>query len=220
MGLQFEPQDQVTAPGGLAAEPQPVAAAAAFGNGDGYAFAVQLDGGLAAVERLQQVQLQLSFDRPGYRLALAASEELVACAGLEAEAGAASTERAAEQALEEVTEAVQVFGVHALETGLLACGTCERHPAAFAAELVVEAALLFVVQDGVGLVDLLEPLLGGRIIGVAVRVIGSSQLAEGAAYLLLRGGPGYAQYVVIVLVLCQLPSPPPHRSEEHTSELQ
>src|SRR5690625_7346705 len=117
MGLQFEPQDQVTAPGGLAAEPQPVAAAAAFGNGDGYAVAVQLDGGLAAVESLQQVQLQLSFDRPGYGLALAASEELVGCAGLEAEAGAASTERAAEQALDEGTEAVQGAGAPDVERG-------------------------------------------------------------------------------------------------------
>ena len=47
------------------------------------------------------------------------------------------------------------------------------------AELVVELALLGVGQDRVGLVDVLEPLLGGLVARVPVRMVLARELAEG-----------------------------------------
>src|ERR687895_644892 len=55
------------------------------------------------------------------------------------------------------------------------------------AELVVALALLGVAEHLVGLVELLEALLGLAIAGIDVGVVAARQLAEGRSDLLLRG---------------------------------
>ena len=69
------------------------------------------------------------------------------------------------------------------------------------AQEVVLLALLRVGQDGVGLVDVLEPLLGGLVAGVAVRVMLPGELAEGLLDVGLGGAPRHAQDLVVVPVL-------------------
>ena len=66
------------------------------------------------------------------------------------------------------------------------------------AELVVGGALLRVLQDLVGLVDLLEPLLGRLVARVAVRVVLHGELAEGPLELGFLGALGHAEDLVVV----------------------
>jgi hypothetical protein len=64
---------------------------------------------------------------------------------------------------------------------------------------VVLLALVLVGQDRVRLLDLLEALLGGRVIGVRVGVVLTRKLAVGLLDLLLRGPLLDAQGVVVVV---------------------
>jgi hypothetical protein len=66
------------------------------------------------------------------------------------------------------------------------------------AELVVGGALLIVLEDLVGLVDLLEPPLGLTIAGIAVRVVLHGQLAVSRLELLGRGVPADPKHLVVV----------------------
>src|SRR4029077_13978312 len=75
-----------------------------------------------------------------------------------------------------------------------------------AAERVVAPPQLPVRQHVVGLRDLLEALLGGRVL-VDVGVVRPRQLAVRALDLLLVGGPRDAQDLVEVSGLCHGPSP-------------
>ena len=60
-------------------------------------------------------------------------------------------------------------------------------PARHRAEAVVLGALVGIGQDGVGLVDLLEALLGLLVAGVPVGVVLQRELAEGLLELGLAG---------------------------------
>src|SRR4029077_13026218 len=66
-------------------------------------------------------------------------------------------------------------------------------------ELVVLLPLLRIAEDLVGLVDLLEPLLGRLVALVHVRVMFAGELAEGGPDLLLGSRPGNAQGRVVIL---------------------
>ena len=68
-----------------------------------------------------------------------------------------------------------------------------------APEGVVTAPRLRIGQDVVGLRDVLEPVLGPRVV-VDVRMVGAGQLAVGALDLVLAGVPRHAQDLVEVLV--------------------
>ena len=68
------------------------------------------------------------------------------------------------------------------------------------AELVVHTALLVVLQDFVGLVYLLEPVLGGLVAGVEVRMIFAGKLLVGLRYLIFASRTLNAQQFVIILV--------------------
>src|SRR5690606_18129991 len=143
----------------------------AGGDVDRDAVAVYGERCLAALEGGEQVEFQFSFHVAGHRSgALETGEILPVPACLEAGATeSASCERPAEQTLEEVTESSQVVRIHALEAGA-GGGPAEALGTALAAVLVIEAALLLVVQHRVGLVDFLEALLGRRVIRIAVGV--------------------------------------------------
>src|SRR5579859_7761260 len=69
------------------------------------------------------------------------------------------------------------------------------------AQLVVALALLGVGEDGVGLVGVLEALLGGLVVGVAVRMQLTCQAAVGLLDLGLRRRLRHTQDLVVVLVV-------------------
>src|SRR5262249_40213921 len=73
-------------------------------------------------------------------------------------------------------------------------------------EHVVRLALLRVGQHAVGLVDLLEPLVGARL-RVDVRMPLLGQLAERALDVCVRGAARHAKNVVIVTGTCHLLAP-------------
>ena len=75
-----------------------------------------------------------------------------------------------------------------------------------APEGVVPAPRLRIGQDVVGLGDVLEPVLGPRVV-VDVRVVGAGQLAVGALDVLLAGVPRHAQDLVEVLAVGHQPGP-------------
>src|SRR5690606_25343854 len=68
------------------------------------------------------------------------------------------------------------------------------------AETVVGGALLLVLQDVVGLVDLLELLLGRRVTRIPVRVILHGQLSIGLLDFVGTGRAGDPELLVIVLL--------------------
>jgi hypothetical protein len=65
-------------------------------------------------------------------------------------------------------------------------------------EAVVSRPLLRIFQDVVGLVDFLEPVLGGLVARLCIRMILLGELAEGALQLLLVSGPPHPKNFVIV----------------------
>src|SRR5438477_1943042 len=67
-------------------------------------------------------------------------------------------------------------------------------------ERVVLLALVRIGQDGIRLVDVLEPPLRRLVTGFDVRVVLPGQLAEGLPDLGLAGCPGHPQDPVVVLV--------------------
>jgi len=69
------------------------------------------------------------------------------------------------------------------------------------AELVVLLSFRRVGQDGMRLVDVLEPPLGGHVIGVAIRMELAREAAVGLLDLGLRRRLRHAQERVVVLVL-------------------
>src|SRR3990172_1911992 len=125
-------------------------------------------------------------------------------------------ETPAEQAVEEVGKPALAKHIVQVATRSVDAGpagrvplaevkTAARPPRAFPlgiarAEPVVLGALLRVAEDFVGLVDLLELVLGLFIAGVFVRVILLRQLAEGALDFFFGGVLAHAQDVVIVFV--------------------
>ena len=66
------------------------------------------------------------------------------------------------------------------------------------AELVVGGALLRVLQGLVGLVQLLELVLGGLVAGIAVGMAVLGEPAEGRLDVLLARPPGKPQHLVVV----------------------
>jgi hypothetical protein len=64
------------------------------------------------------------------------------------------------------------------------------------AELVVGGALLVVLEDVVGLVDLLELLLRGLVARVAVRVMLHGELAERLLDVVAGGAPRNSKHVI------------------------
>ena len=103
--------------------------------------------------------------------------------------GAATGGCAAEERLEDVTEAAEVGTVEAAsEVEALQSGV---------AEAVVRRALLGVRQDLVGLADFLEARFGA-VVFVAVRVVLHRQPAERLLQVFWRGVAGDAQYLVVV----------------------
>src|SRR5690606_21977130 len=133
--------------------------------------------------------------------------------GAHVAAAACPTCETAEEALEEVREASELFwrdvGV-SLPAREGAGGrpalvhTTEGRRSAGAPVGVVELALLFVRQDGVRLVELLEARLCPGVTGIAIGVVFGCQLPEGATDLLLRGILLHPQYLVVILVLSHL----------------
>ena len=84
------------------------------------------------------------------------------------------------------------------------------------AELVVPGPLLLVGEDLVGLVDLLELLLGLLVPGVQVRVVLLRQLPVCFFDLVLRGALLYAQHLVIIAFLRQVVSPASPKSRDRS----
>ena len=78
------------------------------------------------------------------------------------------------------------------------------------AEQVVLLALVRVREDGVCLVDVLEPLLGGLVAGVPIGVMGTRELPERLLDVGLAGRPGHPEDLVVVAVLHRQ-SPQPSR---------
>ena len=110
-------------------------------------------------------------------------------AGLRPAADAAATRRPAEEGVEDVGEAAEAGGVEAL-------GAARARDAGLA-EHVVLLAPLGIGEDLVGLVDLLEPLRGGRVrVDVGVPLLG--ELAEGALDRGVVGSPLDAEHLVVV----------------------
>ena len=66
------------------------------------------------------------------------------------------------------------------------------------AELVVGGTFLIVLEDVVSLVDLLELLLGGVVVGIAIGVVLHRELAVGLLDCVRVGVPRHAQQVVVV----------------------
>ena len=101
----------------------------------------------------------------------------------------AAAHRPAEEGVEDVGEAAEAGSVEAF-------GAARARDAGLA-EHVVRLAPLGIGEDLVGLVDLLEPLLGGRIL-VDVRVPLLGELAEGALDRGVVGSPLDAEHLVVV----------------------
>src|SRR5690606_12629214 len=139
--------------------------------------------------------LERQCDRRLIVLAPGRERERAAAAG--AEAGLT------EQALEEIAEGAGAGRTGAAEMKMLL--PVRRRPELLTslpirAERVVRGPLLGVAQDLVGLADLLEALLGVRLLA-DVRVILARKAAVGALDLVLRRVPGDAHDLVVVLVL-------------------
>src|SRR5574340_1006834 len=149
--------------------------------------AVQADLLLAAARHPLQRDVYLDLDaRAARRPRAAAVEEPLERAAAEVEV------EPAEDVLE-VDAAEQVLLAETFHAGEAAC--------------VVFGALLRVGQDGVGLGDLLEALLGSRFL-VAVGVIFQGEVAEGVLDRLLVGVLGDAEHLVVV-TLCRNDVPLP-----------
>jgi hypothetical protein len=101
---------------------------------------------------------------------------------------------------EHVEEVAQVPEAEVAEIEALALEGIELRPEGLVPALVVLATLLGVGEDGEGLGDLLEPLLGCLVAGVHVRVVLARELAVGRLDLLVVGGARNAQDLVIVLL--------------------
>ena len=123
-------------------------------------------------------------------------------AGVELGSPARSTEDAAEQVANPAhfTEAAATprgaAAGGALTEHVLESPTAPAHAGFF--ELIVLLALFLVSEDGMGLGDLLEPLLRRFASLVAVRVVLLGEAAEGLVYLLLGGVRRDAERLVIV----------------------
>ena len=101
----------------------------------------------------------------------------------------AASRRPAEEGIEDVGEAAEAGRVEAF-------GAARARDAGLA-EHVVRLAPLGVGEDLVGLVDLLEPLLGGRVrVDVGMPLLG--ELAEGALDRGVVGSPLDAEHLVVV----------------------
>ena len=109
-----------------------------------------------------------------------------------------AAEAAAEEAAEDVPQITEVEAAEAaaLTGAIVGIGAGK-------AKLVIAGLLLRVGQDLVGLVDLLEFLLGLLVAGVHVRVIFAGQLFIGPFDLVLAGVFVYAQDLVIVSFFCR-----------------
>src|SRR5204862_7176507 len=98
-------------------------------------------------------------------------------------------------------DAAEVFFLGAAAEALVpVVRRAEVLPRAMAAEAVVGRALVLVLQRLVGLGDLLEALLGVRLLG-DVRVVLARELAVGLLDLVVRGPARDAERLVVVLVL-------------------
>ena len=126
--------------------------------------------------------------------------------------GPAAAKSAAETAAEQIAE--DVAQIHAAKTaaeaapkaaGTLTGAIAGVYPGE--AELVVPGALLFIAEDLVGLVYLLELLLGFLVAGVQVGVVFFRLFAVGAFDLILRSALGNAQHLVIISFFCHTLSP-------------
>ena len=114
-------------------------------------------------------------------------------------APSAAAEAAAEEAAENVAQVAEVEA--AVESGAGA----EVGVHAGMAVLVIPGLLIGVRQDLIGLVDLLEVLLGILVAGIQVRMVLPGHFFICFFDLVLRGALGHAQdLVVITLVLCHI----------------
>src|SRR5579883_496723 len=106
-----------------------------------------------------------------------------------------------------------VFGeIESAESGsaALAAAAIGRNVGRIESVLVVDLALLFVVQYVVGFLNVLEPLFGGFVAGVQIGVILSRQLAISFAYLLRIRALGHSQGFVVIFFACSR-----HRNSIH-----
>ena len=167
-------------------------AAVAFAGGAGLA-ALHRHGFLAAEGGLREVH--------GH-----AGPDALAPAGSAAPLLAAA-EAAAEEAAENVAQVAEIEAACPVSAAL-ARAIVGVHPGE--AELVIFLALIGIGQHLVGLVDLLELLLGLLVAGVHVRVILPGQLFVCFFDLVLAGALFNAQDLVIISFVCHkgpLPSP-------------
>ena len=111
-------------------------------------------------------------------------------------------ERPAERRPHQVFEVVEAAGsgpaAAVLERGV-------AHP-------VIGRPLLRVRQDRIGLVDVLEPRLGVRAVGIAVGVVLHGELAERRLQLFVGRAALHAKNVVIIAVGHRVSAPPSFRS--------
>src|SRR5215469_7465323 len=112
-------------------------------------------------------------------------------------AGASPATAAAEQ-IAEAEKFSEDIGEILESAGIKTARARTRRADTGMAKTVVERPFLGIDQDTVGFSTLLELLFGVRIVGVPVWMVLESQLAIRALDLLLAGGAGYTQHLVVI----------------------